>query len=139
MMTSQVQYTTDLRTVATHLQSGTIIETDAPKDNQGKGERFSPTDLVATALASCMLSIMGIAARTHDIDIEDTVVDIEKIMIADPMRRIAEIKADIRFPSDKIYTDKEQKILEHAAITCPVFLSLHPNTIKTIRFHWPSI
>ena len=135
-MTSQVLYTSELRTVATHLQSGTIIETDAPKDNHGKGERFSPTDLVATALGSCMLSIMAIAGRTHTIDIDGAKVDIEKIMIADPQRRIAEIKALFHFPPDKKYTDKERKILEHAAITCPVFLSLHPDTKKTIDFNW---
>ena len=135
-MTSQVLYTSALRTQATHLQSGSIIETDAPKDNQGKGERFSPTDLVATALGSCMATIMGIAARTHDIDIEGVKIDIEKIMIADPQRRIGEIKAFFHFPADKQYNDKERKILEQAARTCPVFLSLHPDTKKTIDFNW---
>lgn len=135
-MTSEILYTTDLRTVATHQPSGTIIETDAPKDNQGKGERFSPTDLVATALGSCMLTIMGIAARTHQIDIEGTKVEIEKIMIADPQRRIGEIKVSMNFPDNKKYSDKEQKLLEHAAMTCPVFLSLHPDTKKTVQFNW---
>ena len=84
-MTSQVRYKGNLRTEATHLQSGTVIETDAPKDNHGLGERFSPTDMVATSLGTCMLSIMGIAGRTHGIDIEGTLVDIEKIMVADPL------------------------------------------------------
>ena len=135
-MTSQVLYTSELRTQATHLQSGSIIETDAPKDNQGKGERFSPTDLVATALGSCMVTIMGIAARTHDIDIEGTNIDIEKIMVADPQRRIGEIKASFHFPADKQYNDKERKILEQAATTCPVLLSLHPDIKKTIDFNW---
>jgi len=135
-MTSQVLYTSELRTQATHLQSGSIIETDAPKDNQGKGERFSPTDLVATALGSCMVTIMGIAARTHDIDIEGTNIDIEKIMVAYPQRRIGEIKASFHFPVDKQYNDKERKILEQAATTCPVFLSLHPDIKKTIDFNW---
>lgn len=135
-MTSEILYTTDLRTVATHLQSGTKIETDAPKDNQGMGERFSPTDLVATALGSCMLTIMGITARTHQIDIEGTRVEIEKIMIADPQRRIGEIKVWMSFPVEKKYSDKEKKILEHAAMTCPVFLSLHPDTRKTVQFNW---
>lgn len=135
-MTSQIRYKGDLRTQATHLQSNTIIETDAPKDNQGKGERFSPTDLVATALGSCMLSIMGIAANTHQIDIVDTTIDIEKIMIADPLRRIGEIKADFYFPEGKAYSDKEKTILEKAALTCPVFLSLNENVIKTVHFHW---
>ena len=135
-MTSQILYTTQLRTEATHIQSGTIIETDAPKDNHGRGERFSPTDLVATALGSCMLSIMGIAARTHLIDMDGTKVDIEKIMIADPQRRIGEVKVWFHFPEGKQYDDKQRKILEHAALTCPVYLSLHPNTIKTVYFNW---
>ncbi len=135
-MTAQIIYKGDLRTEATHLQSNTLIETDAPKDNQGKGERFSPTDLVATALGSCMLSIMGIAARTHEIEFIDTQVDIEKIMIADPQRRIGEIKVDFHFPKGVVYTEKEKVILEKAAMTCPVFLSLGENVIKTVKFHW---
>ncbi len=135
-MTSQVIYKGELRTEASHLQSGTVIETDAPKDNQGRGEKFSPTDLVATSLGSCMLSIMGIAGRTHNIDIDGAKVDIEKIMVADPFRRIGEIKAQFHFPVNQTYTDKQRKILEHAALTCPVFLSLHPDTIKTIDFNW---
>ena len=136
-MTAQIIYLGDLRTQATHLQSQSMIETDAPKDNQGKGERFSPTDLVATALGSCMLSIMGIAANTHSMDIVETSVDIEKIMVADPLRRIGEIKVDIHFPSTKTYTDKEKKILERAALTCPVYLSLNENVQKTVTFNWP--
>ncbi|HQW45935.1 MAG: OsmC family protein [Bacteroidetes bacterium] len=136
-MTAQIIYLGDLRTQATHLQSQTIIDTDAPKDNQGKGERFSPTDLVATALGSCMLSIMGIAANTHSMDIVETSIDIEKIMVADPLRRIGEIKVDIHFPSTKTYTDKEKKILERAALTCPVYLSLNENVQKTVTFNWP--
>jgi uncharacterized OsmC-like protein len=79
---------------------------------------------------------MGIAGRTHDIDIEGTLVDIEKIMVADPFRRIGEIKAKFHFPQSKTYTDKERKIMEHAAMTCPVFLSLHPDIIKTVDFNW---
>lgn len=136
-MTAQIIYLGDLRTQATHLQSHSMIETDAPKDNHGKGERFSPTDLVATALGSCMLSIMGIAANTHSMDIVETSIDIEKIMVADPLRRIGEIKVDIHFPSTKTYTDKEKKILERAALTCPVYLSLNENVQKTVTFNWP--
>jgi putative redox protein len=134
-MTSKIIYTGDLRTSATHLQSGTIIETDAPVDNQGKGERFSPTDLVATALGNCMLTIMGIAARTHGINIDGTTCDIEKIMVANP-RRIGEIKAAMQIKGQESYTDKEKAILEHAAITCPVFLSLNADLIKTVTFNW---
>jgi uncharacterized OsmC-like protein len=135
-MTARIIYKGDLRTEATHLQSNTMIETDAPKDNQGKGERYSPTDLVATALGSCMLSIMGIAARTHEIELIDTQLDIEKIMIADPQRRIGEIKVDFHFPNGIVYSEKEKTILEKAAMTCPVFLSLGENVIKTVKFHW---
>lgn len=135
-MTSKVLYQGELRTVATHLKSGTVIETDAPVDNQGKGERFSPTDLVATALASCMATIMGIAARTHGIDIDGTEFDVEKIMVPDP-RRIGEIKVDVHFPSGAQYDDKQKAILERAALTCPVFESLHPDCKKTVRFLWP--
>jgi len=134
-MTSKVLYTGDLRTVATHIKSGTKIETDAPVDNNGKGERFSPSDLVATALASCMLTIMGIAARTHSIDMQDVTCDIEKIMVADP-RKIGEIKAGFSFPKKQVYTDKEKKILEHAALTCPVYLSLNADIKKSVSFNW---
>jgi uncharacterized OsmC-like protein len=135
-MTAQIVYKGDLRTEMTHVQSGSIVETDAPKDNYGKGERFSPTDLVATALGSCMLSIMGIAARTHEIDIVNTKIEIDKIMVADPLRRIGEIAVVFHLPSGKHYSDKEKTILEKAAMTCPVFLSLGENVKKTIHWNW---
>ncbi len=135
-MTAEISYAGDLRTVATHTQSGTIVETDAPKDNQGRGEKFSPTDLVASALGSCMLTIMGIAARTHDIDLIDTKLEIEKIMVADPLRRIGEIKLVFHFPMGKNYSDKEKTILERSALTCPVYLSLHADVQKTVVFNW---
>ncbi len=134
-MTSKVIYKGELRTEATHLRSGTVIETDAPLDNNGKGERFSPSDLVATALASCMLTIMGIAARTHNINITGTECEVEKIMVADP-RRIGEVKINMHFPQTESYTDKEKKILEYAAMTCPVIESLHPDIKKTVSFLW---
>lgn len=134
-MTSKVIYEGNLRTVATHLQSGTQIETDAPVDNKGKGERFSPTDLVATALASCMCTLMGIAANTHDISIEGIVCEVEKIMAANP-RRIAEIKVTVKMPNTTSYSDKEKLILERAAITCPVYMSLHSDCLKSVTFHW---
>ena len=135
-MTSSVIYTGDLRTSATHLQSGSAIETDAPLDNNGKGERFSPTDLVATALASCMLTIMGIAARAHGFSIEGTQCDVTKIMVPDP-RRIGEIKVLMTFPKEEVYDSKTQAIIERSALTCPVFESLHPELKKTIEFLWP--
>lgn len=135
-MTSKVIYNGDLRTTATHLKSGTVVETDAPTDNNGKGERFSPTDLVATALGSCMMTIMGIVARNHQIHIEGTSCEIEKIMEANP-RRIGEIKINMTIQGTDHFSEKEKKILEHAALTCPVFESLHENLKKTVRFIWP--
>ncbi len=134
-MTSTVIYKGELRTAATHLKSGTVIETDAPTDNQGKGARFSPTDLVATALASCMATIMGIYARTHGIAIEGARMEVEKIMTPPP-RRIGEIKVDLFFPEAENYEQKQKTALEHAALTCPVYLSLHPDIKKTVVFHW---
>jgi len=134
-MTSKIIYNGELRTTATHLQSGTVIETDAPKDNHGMGERFSPTDLVATALGSCMMSIMGIAARTHHIRIEDSECTIEKIMVPQP-RKIGEIVVHLYMKGQESFSDKEKAILEHAALTCPVYLSLHPDLKKTVTFHW---
>lgn len=134
-MTSKIIYEGGLRTSATHLSSGTVIETDAPKDNHGKGERFSPTDLVATALGTCMLSIMGIASRTHHINMEGTECTIEKIMVANP-RKIGEIVAHLYMKGQEHFSDKERAILEHAALTCPVFLSLHADVKKTVTFHW---
>jgi len=133
MATIETTYLGGLRTEATHLQSGTKIITDAPVDNQGKGEAFSPTDLLSAALGSCMMTIMGIAARTHGIDIDNTKCSITKIMAANP-RRVAEIVVNFEFPGT--YTEKEQKILENAALTCPVFYSLHEDLKKTVDFGW---
>jgi uncharacterized OsmC-like protein len=133
MATIETTYLGELRTEPVHVQSGTHIITDAPLDNQGKGEAFSPTDLLAASLGSCMLTIMGIAARTHQIDIDGTKCSITKIMAANP-RRVAEIVIDLKLPNT--YNDKEKAILEHAALTCPVYLSLHPDLKKTVSFEW---
>jgi len=133
MATIETTYLGDLRTEATHLQSGTKIITDAPVDNQGKGEAFSPTDLLAASLGSCMLTIMGIKARASNIDIDGTTIAITKIMAADP-RRVSEIVISFKFP--KAYTEKEQLLLERAALTCPVYYSLHEDLKKTVDFGW---
>lgn len=133
-MTATIVYEGNLRTRCKHLDSGTEIITDAPKDNHGNGEAFSPTDLVATALGSCMLSIMGIKARQMELALEGTEVEITKVMVADP-RRIGEIIVNVRFPK-KDFSDKDKKILENSAMTCPVFLSLHPDVKKTVEFIW---
>jgi len=135
MTTSTITYLGELRTAASHTQSNTTIYTDAPKDNHGKGEMFSPTDLVATALASCMISIMGIAAMKEGItNIDGAAAEVIKIMHTEP-RRIGEIHIKITFPK-KDYTDKEKKIYEHSALTCPVAKSLHPDLKQVIEFIW---
>ena len=134
-MTSEIIYKGNLRCEAKHLQSGTTIETDAPVDNNGKGERFSPTDLVATALGNCMMTIMGMRSKDMGLDLTGTKIDITKVMAADP-RRISEIKAAINFPSGLGADEKQRTILEKAALTCPVFFSLHPDIKQDIRFNW---
>ena len=133
--TAQVTYKGSLRTSATHLRSGSSIITDAPLDNKGKGEAFSPTDLVATALASCLITIMGIKAEQMGINIEGAAADIEKTMDSGP-RRIKEVKVKVTMPTHTSYEAKDMKILEAAARTCPVALSLHQETIQTIDFVW---
>jgi uncharacterized OsmC-like protein len=132
-MTSKVTYRGGLRTEATHLRSGNTIITDAPVDNKGKGEAFSPTDLVATALASCMLTIMGIKADEMDVNIEGTTAEVEKIMGTEP-RRIAQVNILISIPVTA--DDKAKKILEKAALTCPVDKSVSESMIRDVKFTW---
>ncbi len=134
-MTSQIIYTGDLRTLATHVQSGTTIETDAPTDNQGKGERFSPTDLVATALATCMITTMGIKARTMNIVLDGTKADVTKVMASDP-RRIGKLIVHISFPKTLQTDEKQRSILENTARTCPVERTLHPDVELDFQFNW---
>ena len=133
-MISKVTYKGSLRTEAIHVQSGNTIITDAPIDNHGKGEAFSPTDLVATALASCMLTIMGIVANRNHLKINGTTAEIEKIMGANP-RRINEIKINIRFNEN--FDKKTKRKLENAALTCPVSNSLNENLNESIKFIYP--
>lgn len=133
MPTSRVVYLGGLRTECEHLQSSTRILTDAPVDNQGKGEAFSPTDTVATALASCMLTIIGIKARDLDIDISGTRAEVAKTMAADP-RRISAIKVEMVFPDQ--YDEKVKKIFERAGRTCPVLESLHPDIKLDLSFFY---
>ena len=131
-----VEYEGELRTKAKHLQSGNEIITDAPVDNHGKGEAFSPTDLVATALASCVLTIMGIVAERRDIDLKGTTSEVTKVMGENP-RRIAEIHVDIHFKFD--ISNQDRKVLEKAAHSCPVHQSLHGEFVKKkIVFNYPS-
>jgi uncharacterized OsmC-like protein len=134
MITVKTQYLGGLRTENEHIQSGTKIITDAPTDNRGKGEAFSPTDLVATALGNCIMTIMGITAADNGIDIDGTKLEITKIMTSNP-RRIGEVVINFYFP-DKGYSDSEKKLIESVAGTSPVPLSLHPDVKQTIIFNW---
>ncbi|MFZ4520373.1 MAG: OsmC family protein [Bacteroidales bacterium] len=135
MPTIETIYLGDLRTEATHLLSGNKLITDAPPDNQGRGEYFSPTDLVATSLGSCMVTVMGIAARTHQFNIDGAKLVITKIMTQEAPRRIAEIMIDITFPHED-YPEKVRKIIEFTVKNCPVALSLHPDVKQTVRLHY---
>lgn len=136
MVTIKTIYLGDLRTENEHLQSGNRIITDAPTDNQGKGESFSPTDMLATALGSCIMTIMGIKARDNGIDISGTGIEITKIMENNP-RRVSEVVVEFTFPQ-KRYTEEEKRIVESVAGTSPVPLSLHPDLKQTIKFNWPA-
>jgi uncharacterized OsmC-like protein len=133
MATSSITYVGELRTICIHLQSGTQILTDAPTDNHGKGEAFSPTDLVATALGSCMVSIMAIKSKDLDVDLKDSTLSVTKIMQAEP-RKIAKIIVELNMSIDT--SDKNKTILERSAMTCPVLLSLHPDIEKEVTFNW---
>ena len=128
-------YKGSLRTEAEHIQSGNKLITDAPLDNNGKGEFFSPTDLLATSLGSCMLTIMGISANSYGFNIDGTVVETEKIMGTDP-RRVTEIKVNFTFPADSNFTDQQKRVIESSAKTCPVANSIHPDIKKTITFNY---
>ncbi len=134
METIRTIYSGNLRTEALHVKSGQKIITDAPVDNKGKGEAFSPTDLLCASIGSCMLTVMGIAANTHQINIEGTSIKITKIMTSNP-RKIAEVIVEFTFQG-KNYSEKEKKILEISALTCPVALSLHPELKQTVLFFY---
>lgn len=135
MVKISMVYEGQLHCSLTHGPSGSIIQTDAPKDNMGRGEAFSPTDLVAAALGSCMLTVMGIAAARHNIDLKGTTIDVSKEMIASPVRRIGTITVNIHMapgiPQDK------RTMLEAAAHSCPVHKSLHPDVQTPIQFIYP--
>lgn len=133
-MTSTVQYQGQLRTVCTHLQSNSIFETDAPTDNQGKGERFSPTDLMATSLAACMITVMGIKAQTMHIELKDVKIEVLKIMQSDP-RRVGGIHLKFSIPETLQGLDlKSKTILKNTGETCPVIKSIHPDI--EVKIDW---
>jgi uncharacterized OsmC-like protein len=133
MATSKVTYLGDLRTSSIHLQSGSEIISDAPLDNNGKGEAFSPTDTVANGLASCMFTVMGIKARDLGVDFSGSSAEVTKVMAAEP-RRISEIH--ITFNMNLSADKKTKTILERTALTCPVHFSLHPDIKREIVFNW---
>lgn len=134
MVEINIVYQGELRCAATHQPSGTQLLTDAPKDNHGRGESFSPTDLVATALGTCMLTIMGIAAQNLKIDLAGTRVTVQKEMVAQPVRRIGRLSTVIDVPV-KLDEEQRQKLIK-AAMTCPVHESLHPDVQKPIEWRW---
>ncbi|MBC7887505.1 MAG: OsmC family protein [Ferruginibacter sp.] len=133
-MTATIQYEGNLRCNAQHLQSGTIIETDAPTDNRGKGERFSPTDLVCTALATCMATTMAIKANDMSIELKGLNVSVIKNMQNDP-RRISKIDVKVSFPPSLVLTEKDRIILQRTGDNCPVVKSLHPDLVLNIEYN----
>ena len=133
MSTATARYAGHLRTEATHSASGSTILTDAPVDNHGRGEAFSPTDLVSAALGSCMMTIMGIVAERHNLDLTGVTYDVTKHMAAEP-RRIRQINVQFRLPAS--LTEKERALLENAARTCPVALSLNPEIRQEVQFEY---
>ena len=135
MNTFEIKYKGDLRTTAIHIDSGSEISTDAPKDNHGLGETFSPTDMVCTALASCILTIMAIAVEKDNVDIKGTTAVVKKTMGIKP-RRISKIDIDLTFPRE--YDQKTKTILERAAYNCPVHHTLSETVEKNISFTYPS-
>ncbi|OVE77356.1 osmotically inducible protein OsmC [bacterium F16] len=134
MVSISIKYEGQLRCGATHDPSAATLITDAPVDNCGKGESFSPTDLVATGLGSCVLTIMGIIAERNDIDISGTTVNVEKGMVVDPVRRIGSLKVQVQVPRE--LSESDRKRLEHGALTCPVHKSLHPDIDAPITFSY---
>ena len=132
-MTSKITYLGNLRTSSIHLQSGTEIISDAPIDNNGKGEAFSPTDLLANSLGSCMMTIMAIKARDLNVDLTDSTVGVIKVMQTEP-RRIGKVGIEMHMKGN--VTEKERIILERVAMNCPVYLSLNPEIKKEISFIW---
>src|ERR1017187_8116519 len=132
-MTASIVYTGNLRCDARHLQSGTTIETDAPTDNRGKGEKFSPTDLLCVSLGTCMLTTMAIKSAELEVDITNSKATVTKHMFSDP-RRVGKIEVDVILPANG--TEKDRKILENAGDNCPVMKSIHPDIKLIINYKW---
>lgn len=133
-MTASIMYEGDLRCSATHIQSGTTIETDAPTDNRGKGEKFSPTDTLCVSLATCLITTMALKGKDMNIEFKNTRIEITKHMLKDP-RRVGEIDIAVHFPPLEI-THEQRSLLESTGNNCPVAKSLHPDLKTNIRYHW---
>lgn len=136
MPTIKTTYLGELRTNSTHLQSGNQLITDAPTDNMGKGEAFSPTDLLATATGTCILTTMAIVAQRDGIDLLDSEVEVTKIMTQTPPRRIARLEINLKMKANVVLEDEQIKKLENTAHKCPVSLSLHPDVEQVLTFEW---
>ena len=134
MVTMHIEYTGDLRTTVLHEPSGTVIQTDAPTDNQGKGECFSPTDLCATALGSCIITSIGIKGLQKGWDITGSKVKVEKIMSSDTPRRIGQLNVEVRIPDR--FSDQDKKHMINIAHACPVHQSLHPDVLLNVSLDW---
>jgi uncharacterized OsmC-like protein len=134
MVTIHIEYTGDLRTTVLHESSGTVIQTDAPTDNQGKGECFSPTDLCATALGSCIITTIGIKGLQKGWDITGSKVKVEKIMSSDTPRRIGQLNVEVRIPDR--FSDQDKKHMVNIAHACPVHQSLHPDVLLNVSLDW---
>jgi putative redox protein len=136
MPTVKTTYLGELRTNSTHLQSGNQLITDAPTDNMGKGEAFSPTDLLATATGTCMLTTMAIVAQRDGIELSNSEVEVTKIMTQTPPRRIARLEINLKMKANVVLSDEQIKKLENTAHKCPVSLSLHPDVEQVLTFEW---
>jgi uncharacterized OsmC-like protein len=135
MATATIKYQGELRCICTHLQSGSIMETDAPTDNFGKGERFSPTDIICVGLATCIITTMGIKAKPENIDLKGSSLEVTKLMRSDP-RRISAIEIKLSMKSNSVLTTEQQSWLESIGNNCPVMLSLHPEIEKRVHYFW---
>lgn len=136
MATIHIDYLGELRTDCAHLQSGTHMNTDAPTDNQGRGEAFSPTDLIANALGTCIITTMAIFARRDGIELTGSALDVTKIMTSQPPRRIARIEIDLTLRATPLPDDDTRARLEKIAHTCPVAISLHPDVEQAVSIRW---
>jgi len=134
-MTATIIYTGQLRCNATHQQSGTVIETDAPTDNRGKGERFSPTDLLCVSLGTCIITTMGIRATDMGIDLTGTTIQIQKHMLGEP-RRVGKVDVILEFPGTLKLDEKDKTLLQRIGDNCPVQKSIHPDIITNIQYNW---